>query len=152
MILNKKIMETSIKERVKEFCAHKNISVREFEKRCKVSNGYFNNLKNGGIAYNKMLIILESFPELNADWLANGDGDMLKSNIELIKGDKIIQSVGRDNNGTMIGRTGTKFAGFPDYEKLKAENKKLQEQIRKQQEQIDRLINIIEKLTKKATL
>lgn len=142
-------METSIKERVREFCSYKNISVREFEKRCKVSNGYFNNLKNGGIAYNKMLIILESFPDLNADWLANGDGEMLKNDIEVVHGDKIIQSVGRDNNGTMIGRAGTKFAGFPDYEKLRTENKKLHDQVRKQQEQIDQLINIIAELTKK---
>lgn len=72
-------MEETVKQRVKQFCEKENISVREFEKRCNVSNGYFNNLKNGGIAYNKMLIILENFPSLNAEWLANGVGNMLRT-------------------------------------------------------------------------
>ena len=72
-------MESTVKERVKFFCQSVNISVREFEKRCDVSNGYFNNLKNGGIAYNKMLNIISKFPELNGDWLATGEGEMLRS-------------------------------------------------------------------------
>lgn len=143
-------METTVKERVILFCRFKNLSIREFEKQCNVSNGYFNNLKNGGIAYNKMLIILESFPELNGDWLATGRGEMLKNDSD---GDTITQTVGGDNNGTMIGKhTGKysgKFAGFgggDDISRLIATNKELLAQNRKSQEQIDRLIGIIEKM------
>lgn len=141
-------METTIKERVILFCRFKNLSIREFEKQCNVSNGYFNNLKNGGIAYNKMLIILESFPELNGDWLATGRGEMLKNDCD---GDTITQTVGGDNNGTMIGKSSGKysgnFAGIPEGTQLQylmEQNKQLLQQNQKFQEHIDRLLGIIE--------
>ena len=145
-------METTVKERVILFCRFKNLSIREFEKQCNVSNGYFNNLKNGGIAYNKMLIILESFPELNGDWLATGRGEMLKDDSD---GDHITQTVGGDNNGTMIGKNTGKYSGkfagsMPDISRLIQTNKELLEQNRKSQEQIDRLIGIIERMQEKA--
>lgn len=134
----------SVKDRIVEFIMFKNISTRAFENAIGVANGYFSHLK----ASPKTKIIqqiLREFPELNRIWLLTGEGEMLKNDIEVVHGDKIIQSVGRDNNGTMIGRNGAKFAGVPDFGKLMEQ---LMEQNKKQQEQIDRLLGIIETINK----
>lgn len=143
-------MESTVKERVKFFCQSVNISVREFEKRCDVSNGYFNNLKNGGIAYNKMLNIISKFPELNGDWLATGEGEMLRSTQT--------QTVnGHHNTATMNGDITQNYAPGSDINVMLVNEisehrriiSKSQQQIDKSQEQIDELIGIIKELAGK---
>ena len=73
-------METTVKERLIRFIKFKHLSRCEFERMCDLSNGYITNLKKtpGGIKLQK---ILESFPELNQNWLLFGEGEMIKSSI-----------------------------------------------------------------------
>lgn len=59
------------------FIADKKISVRNFETRCGLSNGYIRQLRKAP-AVDKIEIILDAFPELNRDWLLTGEGEMLK--------------------------------------------------------------------------
>lgn len=82
MILNNKIMEVTIKERLDYFLANMKISQRKFENACGLSNGYINNLKKSpsGAVMQK---ILSAYPYLNQDWLLKGEGNMFISRDEI---------------------------------------------------------------------
>lgn len=69
-----------IKDRIKSYIAHKEISQREFERRIKKSNGYVNNIVNT-ISADVINDISKEFDDLNINWLITGEGDMLKENV-----------------------------------------------------------------------
>lgn len=77
MIINNKTMETTVKERIMSFISTKGISIREFEKRSGLSNGYIKSLK-GSPTVSRMSMIIRAFPEINPKWLQFGEGDMFK--------------------------------------------------------------------------
>ena len=66
-------METSVKERLKQFIDTLNISEREFCRRIGVSSSYVMSIKKS-IQPDKMQAISIHFPELNPLWLLLGDG------------------------------------------------------------------------------
>lgn len=74
-------MKTTVKERIMEFIHNSNMSIREFEKRCGLSNGYIKSLKESPTV-SRMSMIIRAFPELNPEWLQFGEGDMLLPNDE----------------------------------------------------------------------
>lgn len=69
-------MGDTIKERTLEFIKYKNISVKEFETRCGLSNGYVTSMRKGYGA-DKLNNVLTAFPELSRDWLLYNEGQML---------------------------------------------------------------------------
>ena len=69
---------TTIKERTLEFIKYKEISVKEFEIRCGMSNGYVSSMRKG-FGADKLGNVLSAFPELNREWLLYGEGEMLSS-------------------------------------------------------------------------
>ena len=69
-----------IKDRIKSYIAHKEISQREFERRIKKSNGYVNNIVNT-ISADVINDISKEFDDLNINWLITGEGEMLKENV-----------------------------------------------------------------------
>lgn len=71
-------METSVKERLKQFIDTLNISEREFCRRIGVSSSYVMSIKKS-IQPDKMRAISIHFPELNPLWLLLGQGEMLLS-------------------------------------------------------------------------
>lgn len=71
-------METSVKERLKQFIDTLNISEREFCRRIGVSSSYVMSIKKS-IQPDKMQAIIIHFPELNPLWLLLGQGEMLLS-------------------------------------------------------------------------
>lgn len=71
-------METSVKERLKQFIDTLNISEREFCRRIGVSSSYVMSIKKS-IQPDKMQAISMHFPELNPLWLLLGQGEMLLS-------------------------------------------------------------------------
>lgn len=71
-------METSVKERLKQFIDTLNISEREFCRRIGVSSSYVMSIKKS-IQPDKMQAISIHFPELNPLWLLLGHGEMLLS-------------------------------------------------------------------------
>lgn len=77
MIINNKTMETTVKERIMSFISTKGISIREFEKRSGLSNGYIKSLKDSPTV-SRMSMIIRAFPEINPKWLQFGEGDMFK--------------------------------------------------------------------------
>lgn len=71
-------METSVKERLKQFIDTLNISEREFCRRIGVSSSYVMSIKKS-IQPDKMQAISIHVPELNPLWLLLGQGEMLLS-------------------------------------------------------------------------
>lgn len=71
--------------RIKKYIDYKGISVSAFEKSIGMSNASFGkSLKNGGsIGGDKLEIILSVYPDINAEWLLTGDGEMLKSTTKM---------------------------------------------------------------------
>lgn len=57
------------------FCESKGISVRQFEIKCQMSNGYVSSMRKG-IGQKKLEQVLNVFPDLNREWLLYGEGDM----------------------------------------------------------------------------
>lgn len=76
MILNKLIMESTVKERIMQFIRHCKISRRAFEIKCGLSSGYVNNIRVS-IHPDKIESIAANYPELNIAWLMTGEGEML---------------------------------------------------------------------------
>ncbi|MCM1484055.1 MAG: hypothetical protein NC043_06945 [Muribaculaceae bacterium] len=71
----------TVKERLVAFMQHKKIGQRKFEMAVGLSNGYVNSLRNAPGA-DKLQMIINTFPELNINWLLTGEGEMLKSRPE----------------------------------------------------------------------
>ncbi len=71
-------MERTVKQRIIEFIKYKGIGQTKFEKAVGLSNGYLNQLRHAP-SYEKIQMIIGTFPDLNEVWLLTGEGEMLKS-------------------------------------------------------------------------
>ena len=69
----------TVKERLKTFIKHNNITTKAFETSIAASNGYVNSITKS-IGLDKLEKIIEIYPNLNLTWLLTGDGNMLKLN------------------------------------------------------------------------
>ena len=67
----------SLKERLKIFIEHSNLSVSAFERSISASTGYVKNISKT-IGAEKLDAIEEKYPHLNLSWLTRGEGEMLK--------------------------------------------------------------------------
>ena len=65
-----------IKDRLTKFLEHLQIGQKKFEVNAGLSNGFVNSLGNG-ISSNSITKIRKAYPQLNIDWLTNGEGEML---------------------------------------------------------------------------
>lgn len=125
-------MENTVKERIMIFIGFKGLKPATFERLCGLSNGYLNQLKKEP-SLSKIEKILETFPELNKEWLTTGEGPMLNNTVI---GDGNIK--GDNNNWTNVNTDSALLRAIEaigEQQKITA----------KSQEQIDRLIGIIEK-------
>lgn len=68
----------TIKERLLEFIAYKNLNVSKFEKLCGMSNGYVRSVERV-IGEDKIANIRNAFPDLSIPWLILGEGEMFSS-------------------------------------------------------------------------
>lgn len=66
----------NIRERIAEFLASKNLSDYQFEKEIGMSKGYMNKCVNPSAEV--LDKICRKYPELSAEWLIRGEGEMLK--------------------------------------------------------------------------
>lgn len=73
-------------ERIKQFIDSKDIKVSRFEKSIGMANASFGkSLKSGGtIGADKLENILNTYPELSAEWLLRGEGEMLLSSTDSV--------------------------------------------------------------------
>lgn len=67
-------------KRIKDYIDYKGIKISSFEKSAGLSNGSFGGQlkKNRTIGIDKLENILKIYPDLNANWVLTGKGDMLR--------------------------------------------------------------------------
>lgn len=125
-------MDKSVKERIVEFAKAKQITIRDFERKSGLSNGYVNAMRKG-LGTEKLENVLSAFPDLSRDWLLYGEGPMLTSSSDtsIVNGDHSSQAVGD-------GATATNNEGV----------KECLEIIRQQQDSITNLVETVNRLTK----
>lgn len=130
-------MDKSIKERIVEFTKAKQITVRDFERRAELSNGYVNSMRKG-LGTGKLENVLTAFPDLNRDWLLYGEGPMLAPTTDdsslagsVVNGPHSSQAVG--NWARAVNGEGVR---------------ECLEIMRKQQESISKLAETVDRLTK----
>ena len=77
-------------ERIKGYMDYKNIPIATFERNVGMSNNSFGKtLKSGGsIGLDKLEKILSVYPDLSAEWLLRGVGDMILDDKEQIGGER----------------------------------------------------------------
>lgn len=129
-------METTVKQRLVEFLKYKKIGQSKFEKRIGAGNGFVNNIVKS-IGGEKLQSISREFPELSTEWLLYGTGEMLNPK-QTITGDHNTQVAGHGNNINSSEALSKALDEIAEHRKLLA----------KSQEQIDRLLAIIEKMSK----
>lgn len=130
-------MDKSIKERIVEFTKAKQITVRDFERRAELSNGYVNSMRKG-LGTGKLENVLTAFPDLNRDWLLYGEGPMLAPTTDdsslagsVVNGPHSSQAVGE-------GARAVNDEGVRECLEI----------MRKQQESISKLVETVTRLTK----
>lgn len=86
-------------KRIKEYIDFKRIRISAFEKSVGFSNGLFGGQlkRNKTIGLDKLESILKTYPDLNADWVLTGKGNMLKKggneNIPVTNQNEILYSL-----------------------------------------------------------
>ncbi len=130
-------MEKSVKERIIEFVKAKQITVREFERQCGLSNGYVNAMRKG-LGSEKLNNVLTIFPELNRDWLLYGEGPMLAS----------VSDVSQPSTSIVNAPHGSQAVGDGARAVNGEEVKECLEIVKQQQESISKLVETVNRLTK----
>ncbi len=64
----------AVKDRLHQFITHENITVAEFERTCRLSNGLIS--KPHRLSRTTITKIAEAYPALNREWLETGEGEM----------------------------------------------------------------------------
>lgn len=131
-------MEKSVKERIIEFVKAKQITVREFERKSDLSNGYVNAMRKG-LGAEKLENVLSAFPDLSRDWLLYGEGPMLAPgngsdlppSSSIVNGPHGSQAVG--DGARAVNNDGVR---------------ECLEIVRQQQESISKLVETVNRLTK----
>jgi len=141
------------KERLLAFISYLKIRKSEFERRCQLSNGYINSIK-GDIGVQKLMNMINVFPQLNPYWVATGKGNMLKSVSDSLSLDDASHL---DENLYNSSSTPVKDDKYQSLMKIliqiqKREDEhlasimKLQEALKLKEDQINRLLNLVDKL------
>ena len=142
-------MENTVKQRLIKYLDFKKVNKSEFARRINVSNAFVSSIRKS-IQPDKIKRIALNFSDLNINWLLTGEGEMLKDTS--IGGDSIIQTGEGHNAVINKNKYSGKFAGIPEgsqMQYLMEQNKQLLQQNQKFQEHIDRLLGIIEDMSKK---
>ena len=74
---------TNIKLRISESAKYFSMSVREFEKKCKINRGTLGSVREDqSINSNVLSKIIDNAPQINIVWLITGKGEMISKNFE----------------------------------------------------------------------
>lgn len=131
-------MDKSVKERIVEFVKAEQLTAREFERRCGLSNGYVNNLKASPSSA-VLQKILYSFPDLSQSWLLTGEGPMLAP--DGFSESSMSPSIVNGPHGSQAVGEGARAVNGEGV-------KECLEIVRKQQESISKLVETVNRLTK----
>ena len=118
----------STQDSLADFLAYKHLNYRDFEKKVGMGQSTASRLSERSTP-RTFKRISDAFPDLNAEWLRTGEGDMLLPVTQTANGNGNVQVAG---NGNTLSSSAV--------DELKA-------QLAKKDEQIERLLAIIDKLT-----
>ena len=126
---------TTIKERILQISNYKRVSKEKFFEELEVSYGNFKGkAKESALNSNILEKIIAKMPEISAEWLLTGKGEMLKSSVQ-----NIVQNSGKNSINNISGNIEQQ-----NYNELMEIIREKDRQIAKKDEQINKLI---EKLT-----
>lgn len=131
-------MENTVKERIVAFVKAEQITAREFERRCGLSNGYVNNLK-ASPSSTVLQKIFYAFPNLSQSWLLTGEGPMLAPASDHPSSSSIVNGP----HGTQAVGDGARAVNGEGVKECLEIMKRQQESISKLAETVDRLTRII---------
>lgn len=136
----------TLKDRVYFFIESQKISKSEFERRCGLSNGYVNAMREG-FGTKKLEQVLRAFPQLNREWLLFGEGEMISDPPQTQTqqaGDNARQQQALGNGITQtIEESETLTMALDEISEMR---KALTEAMRINQEHTSRLLAIVEKI------
>lgn len=144
--------QTTVKDRLVQFINHLRISTRAFEIACGFSNGFVKNISRG-IGADKMRSILQTYPQLNSDWLITGEGEMLRPVVSQQVGD--IDGDARNINVYNSDAAYTTLLKIVESHQSTTDSlidlfKSQQAQSNKQMEQTDKLISLLQAVIERA--
>lgn len=126
-----------IKERIQQLIDFKRLSVLAFEKSVGLSNGYLRNTAN--ISAENCAKILATYPDVSAEWLMKGEGEMQKH----------MQAIGDISNsnvaGVNVSGTEIHISNPGAYNALLETVKTYQKITEKYQSQMDEIIALLKK-------
>lgn len=73
-----KNLQNPIAQRLAEYIDYKQFSIRSFERSINVRQGWLHSMR-ASIRPEKLMLILEEYPDINVRWLYTGKGDMLEN-------------------------------------------------------------------------
>lgn len=73
----------SIKNRLDLIIKELGLSGRAFEKKCGLANGSYSSIRDG-VGADKLGKIISAYPQISADWLISGKGEMMKKDKNVI--------------------------------------------------------------------
>lgn len=137
-------METSINERIKQIMNYLSYkSIRQFALKINVAPTSLNDVikNNAEPKFSTLYKIITAEPSISPDWLLTGHGDM----------ERVSQQIGDVSNSSAIGNnvngSGNSIL-HNDISEMKEIQNKYLSLLKNKDEQIDRLLGIIEKLSK----
>ncbi len=78
--------EGSIYDRLKELIAYSGLSQNKFAKKTSIDSGLMSNMLSGSrFGIDKLIQILNAFPEISSEWLLRGEGSMQREPATLPK-------------------------------------------------------------------
>lgn len=130
-------------DRILQFIDYKGISKLSFYKEVGLSNGFLD--KNKSIGSEKLVKILNSYPEIEPLWLLLGQGEMLKKNINIVDNTNVNSNTNSIIGNNITGNTGnvTISISNEDVSRIIEQHKELTERLKTSQEQITTLLEII---------
>lgn len=102
----------NVKERVNQYIDYKGINVNAFESSIGASKSYWRNTKN--ISAEILAGVVRVYSDLSAEWLLRGEGNMLKSNNNLIGSNQGNDNTIEYNNGGNVGVGNTVNVSLPE--------------------------------------
>ena len=122
---------TTIKDRVLQISDYKGVSKEKFFEELEVSYGNFKGkAKESALNSNILEKIIAKMPEISAEWLLTGKGEMLKSSVQ-----NIVQNSGKNSINNISGNIEQQ-----NYNELMEIIREKDRQIAKKDEQINKLI------------
>ena len=130
-------------DKILQFIDYKGISKLSFYKEVGLSNGFLD--KNKSIGSEKLVKILNSYPEIEPLWLLLGQGEMLKKDINIVDNTNVNSNTNSIIGNNITGNTGnvTISISNEDVSRIIEQHKELTERLKTSQEQITTLLEII---------